>query len=51
MMPDLGKYGVEVISAYIATIAIIVGLIWSTWAASRASQRLLEQAEKRADNG
>jgi heme exporter protein CcmD len=50
-MPDLGKYGLEVVSAYIATIAIVVGLIWTTWSAARNARRRLEQAEKRAQNG
>ena len=50
-MPDLGKYGLEVISAYLATGAIVIGLLWLTWAQARSSRKALEEAEDRARNG
>jgi heme exporter protein D len=46
-MPDLGKYGVEVLSAYAVTIALLGGLIWATWRRSRAVRRALDGAEAR----
>ena len=46
-MPDLGKYGVEVLSAYGATIGLLVILIWATWARSRKIRAKLEAAEAR----
>lgn len=50
-MPDLGKYGAEVLSAYIATGLIVFGLLWLTWVQARRSRKALEEAEKRAGNG
>ena len=50
-MPDLGKYGVEVLSAYAISIALIVGLIVLSWRASRASVARLRDAEERQKNG
>ena len=46
-MPDLGKYWVEVLSAYAATIVLLGGLIWATWWRSRAVRRALDAAEAR----
>ncbi len=46
-MPDLGKYGTEVLSAYGATIVLLVALVWVTWARSRRVRLELEAAEKR----
>lgn len=45
-MPDLGTYAIEVMSAYvvsIALLALIVGLSWRRYAKVRAA---LEKAEK-----
>ena len=45
-MPDLGNYAVEVISAYVVSIAlilIIVGLSWRRYTRIRAA---LEEVEK-----
>ena len=50
-MPDLGKYAVEVLSAYAATIAILAGLIWMTWSRSVRTRKALEEAEARNANG
>jgi heme exporter protein D len=49
-MPDLGKYGVEVMSAYGATIVLLVVLIWATWARSRKIRAQLDAAEARQNN-
>ena len=50
-MPDLGKYAAEVLAAYGATILLLAGLVWMTWARSRRVRRALEQAMERRDNG
>ncbi len=51
-MPDLGKYGAEVLSAYGATILLLVVLIWATWSRSRKMRIALDAAEARkAENG
>lgn len=49
-MPDLGKYAVEVLSAYAATIAILAVLIVATWAQSRSTKAALKEAEARNKN-
>ncbi|MCV6597172.1 MAG: heme exporter protein CcmD [Mangrovicoccus sp.] len=49
MMPDLGKYAFEVVSAYLVSlglIAILVGLSWRRAKAVRARLRELEQRRK-----
>jgi len=46
-MPDLGKYGTEVLSAYGATIVLLVGLVWITWLRSRRVRAALDAAERR----
>jgi len=50
-MPDLGKYAVDVLSAYAATIVLLLGLIFLTWTRSRRIRRQLEAAEARRKNG
>lgn len=44
-MVELGKYAVEVMSAYAASLLIIVGLVWQSWARSRKVRAELERAE------
>lgn len=51
MMPDLGKYATEVQGAYVATIVILVVLVGVSWMRSRASRRVLEQAEAERVDG
>ena len=46
-MPDLGKYGVEVLSAYGVTLVLLGGVIWATWRAAAASEKRLKEAEDR----
>lgn len=48
-MPDLGKYGVEVLSVYGVTIVLIAGIVGLSWFRSRAVRRALENAEGRKD--
>ncbi len=47
MMPDLGKYGAEVLSAYGATIALLAVLVWASWVRARRVRAALEEAEAR----
>ena len=46
-MPDLGKYGAEVLSAYGATFVLLIGLVWITWSRSRKIRAALDAAEAR----
>lgn len=48
MMPDLGTYAVPVVSAYVASLALIAGLCVATWMASRRARAVLADAEARA---
>ncbi len=50
-MPDLGKYGTEVLSAYAATIVLLLGLVALTWVRSRRVKTALALAEARKNNG
>lgn len=45
-MIDLGKYAVEVLSAYAVSIAILTGIVWQSLARSAKVKRQLEQFEK-----
>lgn len=48
MLPDLGKYAEAVIWSYVASIAMIAGLIiWSLWRGARI-KRALAEVEARA---
>ena len=45
MMPDLGDYAFEVLSAYAVSIALLVGLIWATLQrAARLRRQLVDHA-------
>lgn len=46
-MPDLGKYAVEVLSAYGISIALIGGLVWLSLARARATKARLREVETR----
>ena len=47
MMPDLGKYADAVLSAYAASIVLIIALVaFSIWQARKAKSAL-EEVEKR----
>ena len=44
-MPELGKYAVEVLSAYAVSLSLLIGLIVLTFAQHRRAKRALERAE------
>ena len=46
MMPDLGKYAVEVLSAYAASLLLLVGLVVLTLRKGRTARAALEEVEK-----
>ncbi len=51
-MPDLGKYAPEILTAYAATILLVLGLLLQTWLRARKLRRALEAAERRRqENG
>ncbi len=49
MMPDLGKYAVEVLSAYAASLALLGGLLWLTLRRGKAARAALKSIEAEAD--
>ena len=52
MMPDLGKYAVSVLSAYGASISLLLVLIWASLArAARVKKNLEDYEAKRKGNG
>ena len=48
MMPDLGKYAVEVLSAYAASLLLLAALILLTLRRGRAARAELQQIEAEA---
>jgi heme exporter protein D len=46
MMPDLGKYGVYVLSAYGASILLLIGLVALTLRAGRKARSDLSDVER-----
>ncbi len=50
-MPELGKYAIEVLSAYGVTIAILAVLIWASVLRARHTRTALEAAEADATDG
>ena len=46
-MPDLGKYAVEVLSAYGVSLLLAI-LLLATWRAARRARAALAQAEREA---
>lgn len=51
-MPELGKYSTEVLSAYVVTMLLIVGLVaLSILQARRMRARLHAQEKRRKANG
>ena len=51
MMPDLGRYAVEVLSAYAVSIALLAGIVVLSVARARRVRRELEEAEARHRDG
>ena len=48
-MPDLGQYAFEVLLAYAGSAALLIAIVWASWAQARRSKRLLEESEERRD--
>jgi heme exporter protein D len=46
-MPDLGKYAVEVMSAYVVSLVLIVLLVVLSWRRARAVRARLREFERR----
>ncbi len=51
MMPDLGKYAVEVLSAYGVTIGLLIAIVAVSVMRERRVKRDLEDAEARHRRG
>lgn len=49
MMPDLGKYAVSVLSAYGASILLLVGIVVLSLRAGRKARSELSEVEKRRE--
>lgn len=45
MMPELGKYATEVLSAYGISIALLVLLVLMVWNRSRRAKKALDEVE------
>ncbi|MDJ0858027.1 MAG: heme exporter protein CcmD [Dinoroseobacter sp.] len=51
-MPDLGKYAVEVLSAYGVSLAFLVLLVaWTLYQGAKAKEALRSYEERRAQDG
>ncbi|MGY6694741.1 MAG: heme exporter protein CcmD [Roseinatronobacter sp.] len=52
MIPDLGRYTLEVSLAYIASLMLIGGLVLWYWLRGRSVRRQLDEVEtRRGENG
>ncbi|MCC5985170.1 MAG: heme exporter protein CcmD [Rhodobacteraceae bacterium] len=49
MMPDLGRYAVEVLSAYGVSLALLAGLVGWYWLRARAVRAQLDAVEQRQE--
>ncbi|MFY9237453.1 MAG: heme exporter protein CcmD [Roseovarius sp.] len=47
MIPELGKYAVEVLSSYAVSLAMIIALVWISMARARRVRAELSALEKR----
>ena len=47
MIPELGKYAVEVLSSYAITVALMAGLVWTSLRRSRRVAEALRAVEER----
>lgn len=47
MMPDLGRYALEVSLAYLASLGLLGGLVLWYWLRARAVRRSLDDVENR----
>lgn len=51
MMPDLGRYAVEVLSAYAVSLALLASIVIASVVRARRVKRALSEAEERARHG
>jgi heme exporter protein D len=52
MMPDLGRYALEVSLAYLVSLGLIGGLVLWYWVRGRSVRRQLDEIEsRRGENG
>ena len=51
MMPDLGRYAVEVLSAYAVSILLLAGIVALSVLRARKVRRELDEAEARHRHG
>ncbi|RMH47546.1 MAG: heme exporter protein CcmD [Alphaproteobacteria bacterium] len=51
MMPELGKYATEVLSAYAVSIVLIGGIVWQSVRRDRKVREELSRIEKGRRNG
>jgi heme exporter protein D len=51
MMPDLGRYAVEVLSAYAVSILLLAGIVGLSVMRARRVKRDLDEAEARHRRG
>lgn len=49
MIPDLGKYALEVLSAYVVSLVLLIGLIWISLRAGRKARAALKDIEARRE--
>lgn len=49
MMPELGKYAFEVLTAYGVTLALLAGIVWLSAARARRVRAELDRVEGRED--
>ena len=49
MLPDLGKYAVEVLSAYAVSLVLLGGLIWLSLRRARRTEAELREIEARME--
>lgn len=47
MIPDLGKYAGTVLSAYGASIVLLIGLVWMSLRASQKAKNDLQKVERK----
>ena len=45
-MPDLGDYAIEVLSAYMVSILLLVGIVWLSWRRYTRVRAALDEVEK-----
>lgn len=45
-MPDLGDYAIEVMSAYVVSIVLLLAIVWLSWRRYAKVRAALEKVEK-----